>query len=215
MGRARSATARIARTAVSPASAPIWASGGVLVIALTALIALGGLNQAVPAPALLSTGDEERMSLYSVSVLDAYLTDEVEEKYVSAEPGETLVVVTMRLENLAGYPISIGGATDRVASRLINTTEPLLTVSGFDTAGNSQAWRTDGSGGTVQLQPRVPAEVQIAWPVPSDAVTSGTITLDVYDAQQTQGKVILSADHITWRRTTLAAQFTIDVPRGE
>lgn len=215
MSSARTAVAGAARRAVSRESVPVWAGSGILAALLVAVLALGGLNSAEPSPAQLAVGDEQRTPLYAVTVLDARLTDEVEEEYISADAGQTLVVVTVRIENLAPYPIGVGRGVDRVQARVVNVTEPLLTLSGFDTDESSYAWRTDGSSGGVVLQPRVPAEVDIVWPMPVDAVADGTATLDVYAADETRGKVILSADHVTWRRGAHVARFAVDLEGGE
>ncbi len=207
----RGSSTRLARSAVSATSIPFWTGGALLATLLVATISLGGLNRAEPSPAQLPAGDELRLPLYAITVIDAYLTDEVEEEFVTAEDGEVLVIVTARLENLAPYPVGVGRSADRVQSRLFSVSEPLIALSGVDPASSTYAWRTDDSTGGVVLQPRVPTEVQLVWPVSADVATGGTVTLDVFDADETRGQVILSSDNITWRRSDLAAQVTLDV----
>ncbi|MGO1506884.1 MAG: hypothetical protein ACTHZW_06140 [Microbacteriaceae bacterium] len=199
------------RAATSRAAIPLWIGGGLLVALVVAVIALGGLNPATSSAAQLVAGDEATTPLYTASVLDAHVTDEIEDEHVAAEDGDVLVVVTMRLENLADYPVGVGRSADRAESRLLNVAEPLLELSGITQTASARAWRTDDSIGGVILQPRVPVEMQLVWPVPAAAVASGTVTVDVYDADETRGQVILSSDNITWRRAGLAAQFEIDV----
>lgn len=210
-GAVRERAAGAARSAVGRSSIPFWSAGGALAILLVSVVALGGLDRAEAAPVQYDVGDEARLSLFSITVLDARLADEIEEESVSADEGEVLVVVTARMENLAEYPVGVGRAVDRVASRLVGVTEPLLSLSGVTPTSSPYVWRTDDSAGSVILQPRVPTEVQVVWPVPEDAITAGVLTLDVHDADARRGQIILSSDHITWRRADLAAQFTLDV----
>lgn len=199
------------RAATGRVAIPFWIGGGILAALIVTVIAFGGLNPATSAAPQLAAGDEATTPLYTASVLDAHLTDEIEDEHVSAEDGDVLVVVTMRLENLADYPVGVGRSADRAESRLLNVAEPLLELSGITQTASASAWRTDDSIGGVVLQPRVPVEVQLVWPVPAAAVASGALTVDVYDADETRGQVILSSDNITWRRAGLAAQFAIDV----
>jgi len=210
-GAVRGHAAQLGRSAVGRASIPFWAAGIALVATLVGTLALGGFDQAQTVPERLEAGGEVRTSLYTVSVIDAHRADEIEEEYVEAEDGEVLVVLTVRLENLAPYPIGVGSSADRVSARLVNAGEPLLELSGADPASSARVWRTDDSSGGVVLQPRVPAEAQLVWAVPVESVADGQVTLDVYDAVETRGRVILSSDAITWRRSDLAAQFTLDV----
>lgn len=207
----RGHSARLAESAVGAASIPFWIGGALLAVLLVVTVAVGGLNRAEPSPVQLPVGDELRLPLYAVTVLDAHLADEIEDEFVTADDGETLVIVTLRLENLASYPVGVGGSVDRVQSRLFSVGEPLIALSGVDPSSTTYAWRTDDSAGGVVLQPRVPTEVQLVWPVSADAVTGREATLDVYDADETRGQVILSSDHITWRRSDLMAQITLDV----
>lgn len=200
-----------ARSAVGRSSIPYWATGGAVAVLLVSIVALGGLDRVEAAPLQYDVGDEARLPLFSVSVLDAHLADEIEEERVSADEGEVLVVLTARMENFAEYPIGVGRTVDRVESRLVGVTEPLFTLSGITPTGSSYVWRTDGSAGSVVLQPRVPAEVQVVWPVSEDAVHDGALVLDVYDAATRRGRIILSSDHVTWHRSDLAAQFDLGI----
>lgn len=213
-GEARSAAARAAKAAVSRRTAPVWLVAGVIAAALVAIIALGGLDRNEATPALFTVGDEVRTPLYAVTVLGAELTDEIEEQSLSADPGETLVIVTMRLENLTNRPIGVDRAVDRVESMLTGISDPLLSLAGVTSTDRARVWRDDGSAGSALLQPEVSSEVTLAWTAPEDAFTDGTVELDVYDAVEARGQVLLSADHITWRRSDLTARISVDVGDG-
>lgn len=209
-GRTRGAVAHASRAAISRRAVPAWVVAGAITVLLVTAIASGALETDEVAPTPLGAGEEVRMPLYSVTLLDAQLTDEVEEQSLSADPGETLVLVSMRLENLSDQPIGVGRSADKIASRLIHVETSLLSLSGVPSAESTDVWRDDGSAGSIILQPGVPSEVTIAWIAPEDAFSDGTVGLDVYDAVETRGQVILSADQISWRRGELAARITVD-----
>jgi hypothetical protein len=210
VGRARGVVAGASRTALSRKSAPAWVAAGTVAAALVTVVAVGGLDRSEPAPALLTAGDEVRMPLYAVTVLDAQLADEVEEESLSAEPGETLVLVTVELENLTQRPIGLGLAADKIESHLIGLSDPLLGLARVMPTETPRAWRGDGSAGAVFLQPGVPDEVTLAWTAPEAAFADGVIEIDVYDAVESHGQILISADHINWRRGDLTARITVD-----
>lgn len=215
-GGVRDAATRAVRPAFSRGAAPFWIALALSVVLLVGFIGFGGLAPASRTPAQVSAGDEARTSLYSVTVLDAVLTDTVERQFLEAEPGETLLVVTMRLENLSDRAVGVERSADRVESRMIVGREPLLELSGVASTGTARSWRTDGSTRAVILQPGVPAEVTVAWPVADDDATAaaldeGAARLDVHDAVEQSGQVILAASTITWRRAELSARLDLGV----
>lgn len=189
----------------------VWVAGGAVVALLATLIGFGGLSRTEATPLAALAGTKVDVLQYSVTVLDAELTDAIDEQYLEAESGETLVVVRMILENTSDRPISMRGVSDHVASGLITTRTPLLALPGIEPTRDASAWREDGSAGSVILQPGVPNEVRVAWPVSEDAVRSGTLRMDLYDARVTTGQILLAADEIIWRRGELAARISIDV----
>lgn len=213
-GKARSIASRFARSAFALRTLPVWLAGGAVAVLLVAVIVAGGLNGVQTDPTALGAGDGVRTPLYTVTVLDAELTDEIEEQFLSAEPGEIVVVLTLRLENLSDRAIGVGRSADQVESRLINVTEPLLQLSDVTSSQSTRVWRTDGSGSSVVLQPDVPSELRMAWIVPEDAFPEGVVRLDVYDAEESTGQIILSADHVTWWRTELAARISVEAKEG-
>ena len=213
---ARDAAVSAARTAFSRSAVPFWVAAAALAGLLAVIIGFGGLAPASRIPAQVSAGDDARTSLYSVTVLNAELTDAVESQFLEAEQGETLLVVTVRLENLSDKAVGVERPADRVDSRLIVGSEPMLELSGIAATGPARSWRTDESRRAVILQPGVPAEVTIAWTVPDDeattrSVTDGTARIDVYDATEQAGQVILAASTINWQRTELSAQLRLEV----
>lgn len=206
------------RTALSRKAIPFWVGGAGVIVLLAVFIGSGGLAKGVTVPALVSAGAEARTSLYAATVVNTEVTDAVESQFLEAEPGQTLVVLTLEMENLSGRAIGLERSADRVESRMISSSEPLLELSGLPTpTGPARSWRADGTTPAVILQPGVPAEVKIAWSVADDAlddaVSEKALHLNVYDAVEQSGQVIISASTITWRRAELSAQIPLPVSR--
>ncbi|GAA1245831.1 hypothetical protein JOF42_003344 [Microbacterium phyllosphaerae] len=191
----------------------IWIAAAALIALLLVVFAIGGFAQAQAAPTELGVGDEARASVYAVTVIDAEFADEVESEYLEAEPGETLLVMTMRMENLSDAPIGVGTAADRTKAGLVNTENPLLDLSGVSATDTVSVWRADGSSGQVILQPGVPSEVTLAWSVPEDAFPDGVVSLDVHEVEVRRGAVILSASVVTWRAAETFARISV-TPTG-
>ncbi len=208
-GTASAAARRSLRGAFAPSTAPVWIAA-VLVLALViAFLSLGGLRAASRTPGAAAADQEVRTSLYAITVHDAELVDEVEEHFWKAKPDEQLLILSVRLENLTDHPVSLIGAADGVTSRLIDSSSPLLSLSDVTATDPGRAWRDDGSRGTPVLQPGVPAEIVIGWPVPRGSFADGDVRLNVQEAREVAGQIILSSSSITWRRTALVARITV------
>lgn len=193
----------------------IWIAIGLVVVLIGVVSISGGLRDAESTPADVATGAEIELSEYSLTVLDAEFTDAVEDQYLEADAGDTLVVVTMKMTNTTDRPIGVATSADRISTGFINVRAPLLALSdtehtSIEQTSSARAWRDDGSDGPVILQPEVLSTVRIAWSVPEDAVSAGSVQLDVYDAQVTTGQILLSADQIIWRRGELTARIGLD-----
>lgn len=184
----------------------IWAAAASVALLVVIVIATGGLARSETTTSEVSAGDEVRTSTYAITVLDVAFTDAVESEYLEAEPGEKLLVLTARMENLADSPIGVGTTADLLKANLVNSAEPLLDLHGAEATGSATVWRADGSAGQVILQPGVPDEVTIAWPVPDDAFADGAVALDVHEAEVSRGAVILSSRVVTWRPDGLVAR---------
>lgn len=207
------AARRALRGILSPSSAPVWIAAVVVVALAIGFIALGGLRPATRAAAAETAGTEVRTSLYAVTVTKAELVDAVEEHYWEADEGQTLVLLTARLENLSDRPVALLGTVDSVSSQLVDSNAPLLRLADVTPSKAARAWHADGTVRTPVLQPGVPAEVVIGWSVPEDSFPDGTVRLDVYDARERAGQIILASSSITWRRTHRIAQITVELAR--
>lgn len=210
--RAREHAQRTLRSMFAPSAIPLWIIGIAALSGILLFLAWGGLAAAQSTARQVAGDDEVRTSLYSVSVQSAEIVDEVEEAYITAEPGEDLLVLTLVLENLTDRPVGVLGAADGISSRLLGVRESLLQPSGVAALTDVRAWR-GGSSASPVLQPGVPTKVQVAWPVPEGSFAEGTMRLDVYDARVRAGQIIVSSRDIAWRRTELAARITVEVDR--
>lgn len=186
---------------------------GILLVAGAVLTATGAFTTAVHEPDRLARGDEVRLSTYAVSVRDVELTDAVEDQHVEADPGETLLLVTVRLENLTDRVVGVGTTADRTTSRLVNATQALLVLSGVDDLESARIWNDVTSVRSPLLQPHVPADITLAWRIPSAALDDGEIALDVYDADVHTGQIILSSDVVVWTRGEHVARIDLGVRR--
>lgn len=184
----------------------VWVVAASVLLVVVIVIVTGGLARSTTEAAEVGAGDEVRTSTYAITVLDVAFADAVESEYLEAEPGEKLLVLTARVENLTDAPIGVGTTADLLKANLVNTAEPLLDLHGADATGSATVWRADGSAGQVVLQPGVPDEVTIAWPVPADAFADGAVALDVHEAEVSRGTVILSSRVVTWRPDGLVAR---------
>lgn len=187
----------------------IWIAAVALIALVLIVVAIGGFAQAQTNPTELGADEEARASVYAVTVLDAEFTDEVESEYLEAEPGEKLLVMTMRMENLSDAPIGVGTNADRTKAGLVNTDDPLIDLAGVTATDTVSIWRADGSAGQVILQPGVPSEVMLAWTVPDDAFADGIVSLDIHEVEIRRGAVILSSNVVTWRATETFARISV------
>lgn len=185
----------------------------IAVVAIAAFAIGGGLRAAVPTPSDAAYGVEVDTTLYSATVIDAEAVAEAEEQYWEAEPGEILVLVTVRIENRASYPVMVLGAVDSAASRLVQGDEPLLRLAGVEPVDSPRVWRADGSPRGPILQPGVPADVVIGWPVDQEQLADAGAVLEVYDASEEFGRFVVSSSAATWKATDIAARVELEVSR--
>ncbi|AKV86475.1 hypothetical protein SOM10_13535 [Microbacterium sp. CFBP9023] len=212
----RPAPAQVVRHAASRwtrgiAELPRWIWFAAVAVAAVAIVvaAMGGFARAEASPTLLGADEEVRTSQYAITVLDAEFATEVESEYLEAEPGEKLLVMSTRMENLSDAPIGVGTTVDRISTGFVNTGRPLLDLAGVPASDSVAVWRADGSSGQVILQPGVPSQVTFAWTIPEDAFLDGSVALDVHEVQIQRGAVILSSRAVTWRPAALSARISV------
>ncbi|WP_157550894.1 hypothetical protein [Microbacterium sp. Root553] len=187
----------------------IWIAASTATAVLLVVGVTGGFTRATVHPPELGVGDEARMSTYAITVLGAEVATEIESEYLSADPGEKLLVMTTRMENLTDAPIGVGTTADRTKANFINTAGPLLELADATATDSVSVWRADGSAGQVILQPGVPSQVTFAWTVPEEALSDGEVSLDVHEAEVRRGTVILSSNAVSWRAAEVGARITV------
>lgn len=181
-----------------------------LAVGVVALIAAGAFDTADHEPDAVAIGDEVHLSTYTVTVLDVEVTDGVDEQYLEADPGESLLLVTLRLENLTDATVSVVGSADRVSSRLINATAPLLELTGVGDPGTALVWNDIASPRYPLLQPDVPAEITAAWRVSTAELEKGAAAIEVHDAIERAGQIIVSSDVVSWTQGALIARVDLE-----
>ena len=187
----------------------IWIAAATATAVLLVVGVTGGFTRATVHPPELGVGDEARMSTYAITVLGAEVATEIESEYLSADPGEKLLVMTTRMENLTDAPIGVGTTADRTKANFINTAGPLLELADATATDSVSVWRADGSAGQVILQPGVPSQVTFAWTVPEEALSDGEVSLDVHEAEVRRGTVNLSSNAVSWRAAEVGARITV------
>ncbi|MBW8763771.1 MAG: hypothetical protein JF592_14505 [Microbacterium sp.] len=208
--RARAIAARGFRSVFSRRALPAWITVGTLAAAAAALIAVGAFDTAENEPAATALGEEVRLPTYSITVLDVEVTDAVEEQFLEADEGESLLLVTMRLENLSDSTIGVDGSADEVSSNLLNTASPMLDLSGVTEIGSARYWRDVTSSRRPLLQPEVPAVITVAWTVKTADLGSDGIVLDVHEADPRHGNIVVASSAVTWRQGALVARIDLE-----
>jgi hypothetical protein len=215
-GRSAAARAVVARWGRSFAEVPrwIWFAAGAVAVVLVVVGLVGGYATARTTHAEVGAGDEVRTSAYAIAVVDAEFTDAVESEFLSADAGETLLVLTTRMENLSDEAVGVATTADRTRAGFVNTDRPLLELVGVTPLEVVSVWRDDGSSGQVVLQPGVPSEVTFAFTVPDDAYVDRDVAIDVHEVEVRRGAVILSSRVVSWRPAELVARIVVPAERA-
>lgn len=208
--QARVAAVRAIRSVFSRDAVPAWIVAGAIGLGLAVLVAVGAFDTAVREPAPVALGDEVRLSTYTVTVLDVVVTDAVEEQFFEADPGESLLLVTMRLENLTDSAVGVESTADRVTSRLVNASAPLIELSGAGDPGSARVWHDLDSSASPLLQPGVPADITVGWRVDSALLDTGDVALVVHDALVRTGQIILTSDVVNWTQGDPVARIALE-----
>lgn len=211
--RARTAAGDGLRLVFSRRARPFWIAGAGLCLAGAVLTAVGAFDGIEPEPVEVPVGEEVRLPTYAVTVLDAEVTDAVEEQFLEADAGEALLLVTMRLENLSDRTIGVDTSPDLMTSRLVNASSPLIELTGVTATRSARIWRDVDSPQHPLLQPGVPAEITVAWPVDSAELREGSPALEIHEAEVSTGRFIVSSDAITWMQGDAVARIELEPAR--
>ena len=95
-------------------------------------------------------------------------------------------------------------------SRLINATAPLLELTGVGDPGTALVWNDIASPRYPLLQPDVPAEITAAWRVSTAELEKGAAAIEVHDAIERAGQIIVSSDVVSWTQGALIARVDLE-----
>lgn len=187
-------------TAVADRVPVKWLGGIATGVVLVATAAFGGL-EAVAAPPLpeLAAGESFRGAGLELTVQRAFVTDELDDSYTAAAPGERLLVVVLDATNLDVAPRSTtsGGSVSEVRMEGLRDAAPTIT-------------RVDDSTFSPWLQPDVPAELLLTWAVPaSEFVDGDDLRITLPAAHKQTGKYFVAGDY--WTDVSVAAYLTLPV----
>jgi hypothetical protein len=183
-----------------------WLAGMATAAFLAVTAAFGGLAAAAAPPvAEISPGETHTSDQFAVTVERAVLIDELPEAGISVEAGERVLAVVVTAENLwdralpALTVVADGGVNDVVR----------IPALGEDAVTDAVA-RLDDAETSPFLQPRVPAELVIAWAVPADAYADGDVAeLELWDYHLYTGQLVLYGEQ--WSDPTLSARLSVEV----
>lgn len=177
-----------------------WFAGILTAVFLGATAAFGGLAEAaVPPVPELSAGDTHENEQFALSVERAVLIDELPEAGVTVEAGERVLALVVTAENVwdRAQP-SAGSAGVTAAVRI-----PEL----GDVPADSVA-RFDDTTVSPYLQPRVPAQLVLAWAVDDDALpTADDVRVELRDLSLRTGALVVSGQW--WDTPVTAARISV------
>ena len=185
-----------------------WFAGILTAAFLGVTAAFGGLS-AVAAPPIpeLAAGDTHENAQFAITIDRAVLIDELPEAGIFLEEGsgQRVLAVVLTVENLWTEALSTGldfvGDSGIVGSVRIadDGYEPAESVARFDDA-TVGPW----------LQPGIPAELVLTWPVDADAWADGDeLRLELRDFALRTGQLVVDGQY--WDDPVTAAYVTVDV----
>ena len=209
----RESPQREARVRIDPVGAftvpKTWITAAIVVgfVAVTALF--GGLGPRGDEVAEVTAGTPVDTGMLDVSVEDVRTTPELEEQFLSADDGETLLVARVTLVNRWNRPIAALGSEDRVSASLFAGTPPVITVD-LDDVDPPDVVRADGHAARPILQPDVPLEVLVVWRIPVETAPA-ELAVEVRDARVANGRAIIDEQSVYWEPTDLVGRIRVPV----
>ncbi|KAA9147881.1 hypothetical protein F6B41_14010 [Microbacterium lushaniae] len=179
-----------------------WFAGLATALFLAGTAAFGGLSTVAAEPVReLSAGQEHINAQLALSIQRAVLVDELPEVGVEAGAGERVLALIATVENRWTQPLpTVGDTSVTQAVRVPDLGDtPPAAVARYDDATRSP-W----------LQPRVPAEVVLAWTVDAGAFEAGDIlSVELRDAQLAQGRLVTAGE--AWVDPVVAARVSVSI----
>lgn len=177
-----------------------WFAGILTAAFLTATAAFGGLAEAaVPPVPELNAGQTHQNEQFALTVERAVLIDELPEAGVTVEAGERVLALVLTAENVwdrAQPSAGSGGITAAVRIPELGDV-PADSVARFDDTTVSP-----------YLQPRVPAQLVLAWAVDAERFdTAENVDIELRDLSLRTGALVVSGQW--WDTPVTAARMSV------
>lgn len=199
---------RGARVRIDPVGAftvpKAWIAAALVVAFVAATALFGGLGPRGDDVSEVAVGTPVDTGMLEVTVDDARTTPELEDQFLSADDGETLLVARLTLVNRWNRPIAALGGEDRVSASLFAGTPPVISFD-LDDVEPPDVVRADGFTGRPILQPDVPLEVLVIWRIPVEAAPL-ELVVDVHDARVANGRAIIDEQSVYWEPTDVVGR---------
>ncbi|WP_191906658.1 hypothetical protein [Microbacterium lushaniae] len=179
-----------------------WLAGLATALFLAGTAAFGGLSTAVAEPVPeLSAGQEHTNAQLALSVQRAVLVDDLPEVGVEAGAGERVLALIATVENRWTEPLPTAGDTSVTQA---------VRIPDFGDARPDAVARYDDATRYPWLQPRVPAEVVMAWTVDAGAFEAGdTLSIELHDTRLSLGRLVTAGE--AWGDPVLAARVSVSI----
>jgi hypothetical protein len=199
--RARRTTAgRLARLADRVPTG--WFATILTVAFLGVTAAFGGLAAvAVPPVPDIEPGETHENAQFSLTVERAVLIDELPGSGTSVDDGQRVLALVVTAENVWTKAVPASGQSGVTASVLVDELDdaPAGSVARFDDA-TIHPW----------LQPGLPAQLVLTWPVDADRFADGDeLHVDLRDFTLYTGQLITYGQ--TWEDPVVAARMTVPI----
>jgi hypothetical protein len=179
-----------------------WFTGILTGAFLVVTAAFGGLADAASAPVeRLDPGETHTNDQFALTVERAVLIDELPEAGVTVEDGERVLALVISVENVWDRALPSEGSAGVAAAVRIGQLDDLEPAS---------IARLDDATTAPYLQPHVPAELVMAWPVVAGALTEGDeLDVTLRDLTLRTGQFVVAGDY--WDTPEIAATLTLPV----
>lgn len=187
-----------------------WKVAGVLAVIVGVSALFGGLSPASRAVTSVPASTTLQNDLLRVHVNEVHTTTAIEDRFLEAGDGETVLVADMTIENVWTEPLAMTGTADNVGAKPVGGPDALLQISGLPRNAIAEYWRTDGTRGMVTLQPGVVVDVTAAWIVPADAI-GDDIDVTMHAAVLERGNTIIAHQNRFWKPGDAIERTTVPV----
>lgn len=184
-----------------------WITVTAAALFLAATAAFGGLADAPVAEAAplpqLTAGDTHTNDQFAITFERAVLLDDLSGSGTTPKEGERVLAVVVTMENVTDTALS---TASYVPATLAVPGLPTQRVDGSEMPTVSIARMDDATIGPY-LQPGVPAQLVLTWPVPADRYVAGDeVPLAISDLRWWEPELLFTGNGGQWRDPVAAAR---------